>query len=300
MIQRVWTGEAGNRPEPPVHLEPAACFAYCEAITRAHHENFPVGSFFLPRELRPHMAALYTFVRLADDFADEPAFAGRRAVELDRWEDHLHRCFHDEADHPVFVALAETVRRFDLPLAPFSDMLAAFRMDLRTRRYATFADLMAYVERAAQPIGRLILYVFGARDAERMRYGDELATALALTSFWQDTSRDLERDRVYIPQEDLRHFGVPEEDLHAGRQTAALAALYRYETARTLAIFERARPILDLAPRDLVVELGLFYYGGRRALAKVAARAGNVFGPRAHLSTVDKAWALARALAHTR
>ncbi len=299
MIHRVWK-QSAPRPEPPAHLEPAACFAYCEAIARAHHENFPVGSFFLPRELRPHMAALYAFARFADDFADEPAYAGHRTDELDRWEDHLVRCFHDEADHPVFVALAETVRRFDLPIGPFADMIAAFRMDLKIRRYATFADLRAYVERAAQPIGRLILYVFGARDAERLRYGDELATALALTSFWQDTRRDLERDRVYIPQEDLRHFGVPEEDLYAGRQTAALAALFRFQTARTRALYERARPLLDLAPRDLAVELGLFYYGGRRALAKVEARAGAVFGPRAGLTAVDKAWALARAIAHAR
>jgi squalene synthase HpnC len=299
VIQRVWK-QAGPRPEPPKHLDPAACFAYCEAVARAHHENFPVGSFFLPRELRPHMAALYAFARFADDFADEPAYAGHRGGELDRWEDNLVRCFHGETDHPVFVALAETVRRYDLPIGPFSDILAAFRMDLRIRRYATFADLKAYVDRAAQPIGRLILYVFGARDAERLRFGDELATALALTSFWQDTRRDLERDRIYIPQEDLRHFGVSEDDLFAGRQTEALEALFRFETARTLAVFERARPILELAPRDLSVELGLFYYGGRRALAKVASRAGKVFGPRSALNTVDKAWARARAIARAR
>jgi hydroxysqualene synthase len=302
VIHRVWN-EEGPRPELPaaragVRLEPSACFAYCEAVARAHHENFPVGSAFLPRALRPHMAALYAFARVADDFADEPAFAGRRAAELDRWEDLLFGCFHGDSEHPVFIALTETVRRFDLPLAPFTDMLAAFRMDLRSRRYATFADLMAYVERAAQPIGRLILYVFGARDAERLRYGDELATALALTSFWQDTRRDLERDRVYIPQEDLQHFGVPEEDLHARRQTPALQALFRFETARTRAIFERARPLLGRAPRELAVELGLFYYGGRRALAKVEAQSADVFGPRAHLTAVDKAWALARSVAH--
>src|SRR5262249_18701649 len=188
-------GARPHRPVPPApsgkNLEPAACFAYCEAVAHAHHENFPVGSLFLPRALRPHMAALYAFARFADDFADEPAYEGRRAEELDRWDDLLLAMFHDRAEHPVFVAPAETLRRFDLPMSPFADMLQAFRMDLATRRYATFGDLMAYVERAARPIGRLILYVFGARDAERQRYGDELATALALTSFWQDIRRDL-------------------------------------------------------------------------------------------------------------
>jgi len=305
VIHRVWNEASSPSPTPPqaapgARLEPAACFAYCEAIARAHHENFPVGSPFLPRQLRPHIAALYAFARCADDFADEPKFAGRRAQELDRWEDHLLRCFHDEADHPIFIALGETVRRFDLPIAPFADLIAAFRLDLVCRRYATFGDLMTYVDRAARPIGRLILYVFGARDAERLRYGDELATAMALTSFWQDTRRDLERDRIYIPQEDLRHFGVDEDDLHAGRQTAALEALFRFETARVRAIFERARPLLALAPRELAVELGLYFYGGRRALAKVEARAHDVFGPRAQLNTFDKAWALARSMTHAR
>ncbi len=301
MIRRVLP--VAPRPVPPTPapgagLDPAVCFAYCEAVARAHHENFPVGSFFLPRALRPHIAALYAFARFADDFADEPAYAGRRAEELDRWEDLLLACFHGQAEHPVFVALAETVRRFDLPLAPFADMLQAFRMDLATRRYATFGDLMAYVERAARPIGRLMLYVFGARDAERLRYGDELATALALTSFWQDTHRDLERDRVYVPQEDLRHFGVTEADLAARRQSPALTALLRFEVARARAIFERARPLLERAPRELAVELALFWYGGRRALDKVEGRAHAIFGPRARLSMVDKAWVVARALAY--
>jgi squalene synthase HpnC len=299
VIHRVWP-EAGPRPQPPAHLDPAACFAYCEAIARAHHENFPVGSRFLPGELRPHMAALYAFTRLADDFADEPAYAGHRLAELDRWEDQLLAAFHGRAEHPVFVALAETVRRHELPLAPFSDLLSAFRLDLKTRRYATFADLMAYVERAAQPIGRLILYLFGARDAERLRYGDELATALALTSFWQDLRRDLARDRVYLPQEDLRHFGVSEEDLAAERPSAARTALVRFQTARTRAIYERARPLLARAPRGIAVELGLFYFGGRRALDKIEAGAGRIFSSRPRLHALDKAWALARALASSR
>src|SRR5262249_53752543 len=218
-----------RRPVPPApagkNLDPAACFAYCEAGAHAHHENLPVGRPFLPPARRPPLAAPDAFARLADDSADEPAYEGRRAEELDRWDDLLLAMFHDRAEHPVFVALAETVRRFDLPMSPFADMLQAFRMDLATRRYATYGDLMAYVERAARPIGRLILYVFGVRDAERQRYGDELATALALTSFWQDVRRDLERDRIYVPQEDLRHFGVAESDLAARRLSPALAAL---------------------------------------------------------------------------
>jgi squalene synthase HpnC len=300
VIRRVLERAETPRPSPPASLDVNACFGYCEAFVRAHHENFPVASWFLPDRLRRHVCALYAFARSADDFADEPEYEGRRDAELDRWEDLLMRCFHGEADHPIFVALGDTIAAYDLPIAPFTDMLQAFRMDLSSRRYATFADLMAYVERAAQPIGRLLLYVFGARDAERMRYGDDLATALALTSFWQDARRDLARGRVYFPSEDLAHFAVSLRDLEAAYagagQSKAIESLLRFQTARTRAFFERARPLLALAPDGLGTELALFWYGGWRALAKVEALAGRLAAPRARLSSIDKAVAVVRAL----
>jgi hydroxysqualene synthase len=293
------------RPSPPKagpgrRLDAGACFEYCESFVRAHHENFPVASLFLPAPLRPHVCALYAFARHADDFADEPEYEGRREAELDHWEDQLLACFHGEAEHPVFIALSETVARFELPIAPFSDMLQAFRMDLVNRTYATFADLLSYVHRAAHPIGRLILYTFGVRDAERLGYGDDLAAALALTSFWQDGRRDLARGRVYFPQEDLRHFALTEADLrdaYDGRpQARGVAPLARFQVARTRAFFERSRPLLDLVPRELAVELGLFWHGGRRALDKVEAQAADLGAPRVRLTVVDKAVALGRAV----
>lgn len=271
-------------------------YAYCEALARAHHENFPVASRFLPERLRKHVLALYAFARTADDFADEPEHAGRRAEELDRWEDLLRRAFHGEAEHPIFVALADTAQRFELPITPFEDLLTAFHMDLFVRRYATWRDLEAYTNVAARPIGRALLYLFGARDPERHRFADELSTALALTNFWQDVAVDLGRDRVYLPQEDLRFFGVGEDDLFARSATPRLAALLRYQCARTRAIFERARPLIDLVDDDLGVEVAMFWYGGVRALEKVAAQADDPFGPRAALSNLDKAWVLAQAL----
>jgi squalene synthase HpnC len=268
------------------------CYHYCEAIARAHHENFPRASRFLPEALRPHVWALYAFVRTADDFADEPEYAGRRAAELDKWEDHLLRAFHGEPDHPIFVALAKTVADCDLPVTPFSDLIDAFRMDLKLRRYATWGDLGAYVARAAHPIGRLVLGVFGIKDNERLRYGDELSAALALTSFWQDLARDLDRDRIYVPQEDLRHFGLSDADLFSRAQAPALAALVRYECARTRAVYERARPLLAQVPGRIALELGLFFHGGLRALARTEASAGDAFQPRRPLSTLDKGRAL--------
>jgi squalene synthase HpnC len=283
-------------PAPGRPLDVADCYRYCEAFARAHHENFPIASRFLPERLRDPVCALYAFIRTADDFADEPAYAGRRAEELDRWEDMLVRCFHGEADHPIFVALRDTVQRRDLPIAPLSDLLTAFRHDLRVRRYPTWNDLHAYIALAARPIGRLLLYVFDVRDAERHRYAEELSTALALTAFWQDLARDLARDRIYVPQEELRFFGVTEDDLRGRKQTPGVERLHRYLCARTRAHFERARPLVDLVGDDLGVEIALFWYGGSRALDKIEGRAHDVFGPRARLSTADKAWVLAKAL----
>jgi squalene synthase HpnC len=284
-------------PGPGGKLDVQACFRYCEALARARRHNFPVASIFLPSRLRPHVFALYAFARAADDFTDEPGYEGRRAEALDEWEDKLHRLYHGEVDHPIFAALAETIERFDLPITPLADIVAAFRIDLRVTRYSTFNDLCGYTRLAAVPIGKALLYVFGYRDAERHRYAEELSTALALTSLWQDLAGDLGRRRIYVPQEDLKHFGVSEEDLFAHRQTTALANLIRFECARTRAIYQRARPLIDLVDDDLGVEVAMFHYGGSRGLDKIEARADRVFAGRPYLHAVDKAWVLSRAIA---
>lgn len=285
-------------PGLPERVDVAASFRYCEALTRAHHENFPVASRFLPAPLRPHVLALYAFARTANDLADQPESASRCEEALDRWEEQLRRCWHGEAEHPIFVALAATAHQFELPITPLADLLAGFRMDLRVARYATWQDLLAYTALSAKPVGRLLLYVFGHRDADRHRYAEDLSTALALTGVWQDLARDLGRDRVYVPQEDLRHFGVTETDLFARKRTRGLAALVRFECARTRALFERSRPLVDLVSRDLAVEIALVWHGGMRALAKVQARADREpFAARAPLSILDKARVLAQAMA---
>jgi squalene synthase HpnC len=294
---------AGPRPHVPAPANgpegrPALddCYAYCEQLARAHHENFPVASRFLPSRLHKHVLAIYAFVRAADDFADEPEYEGRREQKLDEWDDLLQRAFHGEAEHPIFVALSATAQTFDLPITPLADLLAAFHMDLSVRRYATWNDLQHYMRLAAAPIGQLLLYVFGVRDLEQHKFAEELSHALALTNFWQDIAVDLGRDRIYLPQEDLRHFGLSEDDLLAGRESDRLAALVRFQCQRTRAVFERARPLVELVDDQLGVEVAMMWHGGHRALSKIEARADKVFGGRARLSTLDKAWVLAQAL----
>jgi squalene synthase HpnC len=280
-------------PPGPWTVEKA--YGYCEDFVRAHTESYPVASRFVPPEVRPHLVALYAFARSADDFADEPEYEGRRALALDRWEEALRRCCHGEADHPVFVALADTIEKRDLPIPPLEDMLAAFRMDLDVKRYATIAALRGYTARSAEPVGRLLLALFGYRDPELVRYADEMSTALQLTNFWQDVAGDAARDRIYIPAEDLHFFGVGEADVKALKPEKALRDLIRFEVARTRTLYEKGRPLLDKLHRDLRLELTLIWLVGTTILDKIEAADYDVFTQRPAIRRRDQAVIMARA-----
>src|SRR5690349_19812075 len=283
-------------PLPPT-LELEACYRYCEALCRARHHNYPVGSMFARSALRKHIFALFAFARVADDFADEQTYEGRRARELDRWEEQLVAAYRGNAEHPVFVALADTVDKFALPITEFTELLSGFRTDLERRRYATFDELRAYTRQAAEPVGRLILYIGGYRAPELHAYAEDLSTALAVARLVQDVPSDWNRGRVYLPAEDLRHFGVTEADIASRRVSSAIGNLVRYEVARTRALFERARPLVDVAGPDLAVELALTWHGGMRILDKIEAVGSRLFAHRPQLGAADKALVLARALA---
>ena len=283
-------------PLPPT-LELGACYRYCEALVRSRHHNYPVGSMFARSQLRKHIFALFAFARVADDFADERTYEGRRARELDRWEEQLHGAYRGHAEHPVFVALADTADRFGLPITEFTELLSGFRTDLERRRYATFDELRAYTRQAAEPVGRLLLYIGGYRAPELHAFADDLSTALAFARLVQDIPADWTRGRVYIPAEDLRHFGVGETDIAARRVSPAVGNLVRYEVARTRALFERARPLVDVVGADLAVELALTWHGGMRILDKIEHIGPRLFAERPQLGTADKALVLGRAIA---
>jgi hydroxysqualene synthase len=285
-------------PTPPEPLELDACYRYCEAMARARHHNFPVASLFLSSRLRQHIFAVYAFARAADDFADEPAFEGRRALELDRWEEHLEACFHGEPpSHPVFVALADTIHRFDLPITPLQALLSGFRADLETRSYDTYAELRAFAGQSAEPIAHMFLYLSGYREPTLLRYGGEFATGLAFANLWQDLPADLARGRCYVPEEDLRHFGLTRAALIEARPTAELEALIRFQVARTRALFERARPLVDRVGDDIAAELAISWHGGMRILDKIHAAGAGTMHHRPHLNSADKALVVSRALA---
>jgi squalene synthase HpnC len=280
-------------PEGPWTVERA--YGYCEEFARAHTESFPVASRFVPAEVRPHLIALYAFARSADDFADEPQYEGRRVEALDRWEDELARACHGEATHPVFVALADTIERRDLPIPPLEDMLSSFRADIEVRRYSTYQALRAYTARSADPVGRLLLALFGYRQPELVRYADEISTALQLTNFWQDVAADAARDHIYLPAEDLHFFGVTEADIKSLKPTRSMKDLMRFQVARTRALYERGRPLLHQLGSDLRMELTLIWLIGTTILDKIEDADYDVFTQRPQIRRRDKALIMARA-----
>jgi squalene synthase HpnC len=272
-------------------------FAHCERIARMHYENFPVASFFMSRAYRPYIASIYAFARTADDIADESAMKPEeRLLKLDEWEDKLDSCFEGDAGDPVFIALAETVRRCALPKKAFTDLLTAFRMDVVTKRYQTFDALLGYCRHSANPVGRLVLGVFRDASERTVELSDKICTALQLTNFWQDVSVDLARGRLYIPLEDLERFGYTELDLGRGVVNDRFRQLVRFEVERTAKMFDEGKALLDGIVEDLRFELTLTWLGGRAILGKIEAAGYDVLTGRPAISTAGKASLLLQAL----
>ena len=276
----------------------AEAYAYCERIARGHFDSYALARRFAPEHLRPHVWALYAFARTADDFADEPRYEGRRRELLEDWENKLERAFHREADHPIFIALADTVDECALPIAPLRDLINAYVIDLSVSRYATAAQLDRYAGLAAQPLGRLFLHMFGQTDPSLQRFSDEICTAVQIAKVCQDVSLDLMRDRIYLPGEDLRHFGVTEAMLHERSATVEVRDLIRYQVTRARCLFERGRPLIDRLRRidaGLAFQVALIYHSGTALLDQIERVDFDVLARRPRLGAAEKADVLVRA-----
>lgn len=240
--------------------------------------------------MRPHVCAIYSFSRIADDYADEPGMTTAERIDsLTDWEEQLVDVYRGHSHHPVFVALRETIQRFDLPIELFQDLLQAFRSDVTTHRYGTFDEVLGYCENSANPIGRLLLLLFNYRSEATMELSDFICTALQLTNFWQDVSVDLEKDRVYIPLDDIREFGYSEEELFMRRYSQAFKDLLCYQVERTQQMFREGKPLLTEVGGDLRWELRLTWKGGMRILSRIEQEDYNVLAHRPTLSLFDKA-----------
>ena len=266
-----------------------SAFDYCENVARSHYENFPVASFFLPRTQRRELAAIYAFARAADDFADEGTLsAAERLRHLDAWGRKLDDCFLGNPDGPVFTALAETVARAAIPKRPLADLLVAFRMDVTRNRFATFAEVLHYCKHSADPVGRLVLHVFGGATDRLLSLSDKVCTGLQLANFWQDISRDALHGRVNLPLEDLDRFGYTEKELSREVANEQFRNLLRFEVGRTRGFFEAGKPLLAEAPSALKFELALTWHGGECVLRKIEDAGYDVLSERPFISFSDK------------
>jgi squalene synthase HpnC/squalene synthase HpnD len=285
-----------SRALPPAGCSVGQAQAYTRWLAAHHYENFHVATWLLPRRLRQHFCNVYAYCRWADDLGDEVASPLRALELLDGWEQELDRCYAGRPSHPVFVALAPTIAAFDIPAAPFRDLLRAFRQDQTVHQYETWDDLLGYCLYSANPVGRLVLYVCGYRDAERQRLSDSTCTALQLANFWQDVSRDLEKGRLYIPLESLRRHGLSAADIEARRFDSRYAALMKDLIARTRMLFAEGAPLQNQVDARLRVDLDLFGRGGLAVLAAIEKQGFNTLERRPAIDSLTRLALLARAV----
>jgi squalene synthase HpnC len=328
-------GSAGWRALPPEYAIPdhapslQEAQQYCARLAHSHYENFSVVTWFLPKHLHQHFYNVYAYCRISDDLGDEVGDAKQSLVLLNEWEAELNATYMSVAPqwlkpeivagsngtpegvplqdpealarntvaprHPVFIALRETVREFDVPRQPFADLLTAFRQDQTVGRYATFDDVLGYCHYSANPVGHLVLYLCGYRDPERQKLSDYTCTALQLANFWQDVVVDYAKERIYLPLEDLAKYGVSEGDIAERRATPQFLEMLKFEVARAREWFQTGLPLARMVDKQLALDIELFSRGGQEILNAIERQGYDVLKRRPAISRPRKLWLVARA-----
>jgi squalene synthase HpnC len=273
-MNRVWTLEESR--------------AYTRWLATHHYENFHVVSVLLPKRLRQDFYNVYSFCRWADDLGDEIGDPAESLRLLAWWRGELHAMCAGQARHPVFVALAGTVREFSLPVTLFDDLITAFEQDQTVTRYRNFEELFQYCRYSANPVGRLVLGLCGYRDAQRQALSDATCTALQLANFWQDVTVDLRKDRVYLPLDLLESHGYPLETLLARQFDGRFRAAMQEAVNVTRGLFLKGLPLANSVDRRLAIDLDLFSRGGLRVLKKIEAQDYDVLSSRPAISKVER------------
>jgi squalene synthase HpnC len=295
---------------PPIPGELRPAYGECQKQALTHYENFPVASLLLPKESRPHVAALYAFARTADDFADEPPsfFVGKgrakspevltkgdegsirkwRLRQIGLWEKQLNAAVKGKKAPAVLRAFAHTLKTFQIPLSLPLDLLRAFRMDAVLHRYSTWNSLLYYCRHSANPVGRMVLYISGIRDPKLHGYSDFICSGLQLINFWQDSAIDLKKGRIYYPQSELMSARVTQKQLLRLQETPAIRNLVKNAVDYTENYFRRGYPLLERVGGRLKLELRATYLGGQGILNKIRAMDYNVLQSRPSWSTSDK------------
>lgn len=295
----------------PVTL--AEAYRYCEMLARSHYENFNVGGWITPRQKLPHVYAIYAWCRMVDDLGDEslPAeplatavangklddtITTHRRGRLAWWENELEAIYSGQPAHPISIAVQHTVNSFDIPREPFQLLIRANLMDQGSGRFETLDDMVEYCRHSANPVGHLYLHLFGYADRRRQLLADHTCTALQLTNFWQDVSRDYrDRGRIYLPQTDMKRFGVTESDIASGSATEAFRSLLRYECDIAMRMFQQGAPLVGSLDRRAQLPVALFTRGGVAILHAIRRQGYDVLSRRPALSKRQKGWLLASA-----
>jgi squalene synthase HpnC len=288
LIARGWAALPASYRMPEIAPTLEEARAWCKRLAESHYENFHVASWFLPEALRPHFHAIYAYCRISDDLGDEVGDTAQSLALLNLWGRELDACYEGRARHPVFVALAETIRECSIPKEPFADLLTAFRQDQTVARYASMHDVMGYCRYSANPVGRLVLYTCGYTDEERFQLSDATCSALQLANFWQDVRMDFAKGRVYLPQDDMQRFGVTDETIARGVATPEFRALLHSEVDFARRLFEKGLPLIGMVGRELALDLDLFSRGGLEILNAIEQRDFDVLSARPAISKRTK------------
>jgi len=287
------------------HVRPAVTRAE-EVVANASGENFPVALRLLPERYRRHLTALYCFARLTDDLGDQARENGQSDADLrlrllDELTADVHRIYEGKTpDAPVMQQMASTVNECKIPAQPLLDLIQANRQDQQVTRYGTFAGLGRYCELSANPVGQIVLYIFGAATPERIKLSDSICTALQLAEHWQDVAEDLANGRIYLPAEDLARFNVTEADLAEPSAGPAVRDLMRFEVDRAKALLDEGAPLVGTLRGAARLAVAGYLAGGRAALAAVKANHYDVLSATARPRKPRMAVELARAYARGR
>lgn len=262
--------------------------AYCRRLTRQQAKNFYYAFLFLPADKRAAVYAVYAFCRHSDDIADEPGALPDKRDQLRAWRAELANCYNGRPTRFITRALRHTIERYPIPQCYFEDLLKGVEMDLTVQRYASFNDLRVYCYRVASAVGLACLEIFGYTHSGVQKYARHLGIALQLTNILRDVREDAVRGRIYLPQEDLRAFGVREDDVLQQRYTAAFAALMQFQQARILRYYQRAAACLLPGDRAALMAPEIMAAIYRATLHKMRRRGFNVFDGRTRLSGARK------------
>ncbi|HLZ13175.1 MAG TPA: squalene synthase HpnC [Candidatus Acidoferrum sp.] len=281
---------------PPAGCSPETAQKFTKWLATHHYENFNVVSWLLPKELHQHFYNVYAYCRWADDLGDEIPDAARALELLDWWERELDLCYEGKPWHAIFIALGETIREKNIPKQPFADLLKAFRQDQTTKRYQTWDEMIGYCLNSANPVGRLVLYLCGYRDAQRQKLSDATCTALQLANFWQDVSRDLEKGRIYIPLDVAAQHGVGENEIVARQFSDRYVSLMKDLIARTRQLFAEGDTLAKMVDGRLRIDLEMFSRGGLAVLDAIEARGYDTLNHRPSIGKGKQARLLGRVL----